>query len=183
MFTFDQLPPSLQPVALQSVRESTTYRYYLEQLADSFVEETERNWESVPIESKVVFRPLVGVEPPIIEGVKFRTKIYNFKEIAFLFDAAGIEKNQVNPNKVRKVLVFYPDERDVEVKVAFKGEYTEKEKDAVINLTRLWAIFIADNLWAEAEDFLAEQMADEPVRRWAIERGAKFDDGGRYMLL
>ena len=183
MFTFDQLPPSLRPVALQSVRESTTYRYYLEQLADSFVEETERNWESVPIESKVVFRPLVGVEPPIIEGVKFRTKIYNFKEIAFLFDAAGIEKNQVNPNKVRKVLVFYPDERDVEVKVAFKGEYTEKEKDAVINLTRLWAIFIADNLWAEAEDFLAEQMADELVRRWAIERGAKFDDGGRFMLL
>lgn len=183
MLTFDQLPPSLQPLALQSIRESTTYRYYLEQLVDSFVEETERDWESVPIESKVVFRPLVGVEPPIIEGVKFRTKIYNFKEIAFLFNAAGIEKNQVNPNKVRKVLVFYPDERDVEVKVAFKGEYTEKEKDAVINLTRLWSIFIADNLWAEAEDFLAEQMADEPVRRWAIERGAKFDDGGRFMLL
>lgn len=183
MFTFDQLPPSLQPVALQSIRESTTYRYYLEHLVDSFVEETERDWESVPIESKVVFRPLVGVEPPIIEGVKFRTKIYNFKEIAFLFNAAGIEKNQVNPNKVRKVLVFYPDERDVEVKVAFKGEYTEKEKDAVINLTRLWAIFIADNLWAEAENFLAEQMADEPVRMWVITRVAKFNEDGSFVSL
>ena len=183
MFTFDQLPPSLQPVALQSVRESTTYRYYLEQLTDSFVEETERNWESVPIESKVVFRPLVGVDPPIIDGVKFRTKIYNFKEISFLFDAAGIEKNQVNPNKVRKVIVFCPNERDVEVKVAFKDDYTEREEDAVLNLTRLWAIYIADNLWAEAEDFLEEQMANEPVRKWAIERGAKFDEGGRFVSL
>lgn len=183
MFTFDQLPPSLQPVALQSVRESTTYRYYLEQLADSFVEETEREWESVPIESKVMFRPLVGVEPPVIEGVKFRAKIYNFREISYLFEAAGIERELVDPNKVRKVLVFYPDERGVEVKVAFKGDYTEREEDAVINLTRLWAIFISENLWAEAEDFLMEQMADEPVRRWAVERVAKFDEGGNFVSL
>ena len=147
------------------------------------MEKTEPDWESVPIEAKVVFRPLVGIEPPVIEGVKFRTKIYNFKEISFLFDAAGIEKNQVNPNKVRKVLVFYPDERDVEIKVAFNGKYTEKEKDAVINLTRLWAIFIADNLWAEAEDFLMDQMSDEPVRRWVITRGAKFNEDGCFVSL
>lgn len=183
MLIFDQLSLDLQPVAIQSVRESTIYRYYLEQLADSFVEDTEKKWESVPIESKVVFRPLVGTEPPIIEGVKFRAKIYNFREISFLFDAAGIERKQVDPSKVRKVLVFFPNEREVEVKVAFKGDYTEQEEDAVINLTQLWAIFIADNLWAEAEDFLEERMADEPVRRWAIECGAKFDDYGVFVSL
>lgn len=183
MLTFDQLPPTLRSVALQSVRESTTYRYYLEQLADSFVEETERDWESVPIESKVVFKPLDGVNPPAIEGVKFRAKIYNFREISYLFEAAGIERELVDPNKVRKVLVFYPDERGVEVKVAFKGDYTEREEDAVINLTRLWAIFISENLWAEAEDFLMEQMADESVRRWAVECGTKFDEDGRIVAL
>ena len=183
MFTFDQLPPALQPAALQSVRESTIYRYYLEQLADSFVEETEKEWESVPIESKVVFRPLIGTELPVIDGVKFRAKIYNFRDISYLFEAAGIEKEQVDPNKVRKVLVFFPNEKDVEVKVAFKSDYTEREEDAVINLTRLWAIYIADNLWAEAEDFLAEQMADEPVRRWVITRVAKFNEDGSFVSL
>lgn len=183
MLTFDQLPPSLQPVALQSIRESMIYRYYLEQQVDSFVEETEREWESVPIESKVMFRPLVGVAPPIIEGVKFRAKIYNFREISYLFEAAGIEREMVDPNKVRKVLVFFPNEKDVEVKVAFKSDYTEREEDAVINLTRLWAIYIADNLWAEADDFLIDQMTDEPVRRWAVEREAKFDENGRFVAL
>lgn len=183
MFTFNQLPLALQPVALQSVRESTTYRYYLEQLADSFVEETEKEWESVPIESKVVFRPLIGTELPVIDGVKFRAKIYNFREISYLFEAAGIDREVVDPNKVRKVLVFFPDERGVEVKVAFKGDYTEQEEDSVVNLTRLWAIFIVDNLWAEAEDFLMEQMADEHVRRWTVERGTKFDEDGRFVAL
>lgn len=183
MLTFNQLPPTLRSVALQSVRESTTYRYYLEQLSDSFVEDTEKEWESVPIESKVVFRPLMGVEPPIIDGVKFRAKIYNFREISYLFEAAGIDRELVDPNKVRKVLVFFPNEKDVEVKVAFKSDYTEREEDAVINLTRLWAIFISENLWAEAEDFLMEQMADEPVRRWAVERGTKFDEDGKFVSL
>ena len=183
MLTFNQLPPTLQSVALQSVRESTIYRYYLEQLADSFVEETEKEWESIPIESKVVFRPLIGTESPVIDGVKFRAKTYNFRDIACLFEAAGIEREQVDPNNVRKVLVFFPNERDVEVKVAFKDDYTEREKDAVINLTRLWAIYIADNLWAEADDFLIDQMTDEPVRRWAVEREAKFDEDGRFVAL
>ena len=183
MLTFDQLPPALQPAALQSVRESTIYRYYLEQLADSFVEETEKEWESVPIESKVVFRPLIGTELPVIDGVKFRAKIYNFRDISYLFEAAGIEKEQVDPNKVRKVLVFFPNEKDVEVKVAFKSDYTEREEDAVINLTRLWAIYIADNLWAEAEDFLIGQMSDEPVRRWVITRVAKFNEDGYFVSL
>ena len=183
MFAFEELPPNLKPLALQSTRESTTYRYYLEQQADAFVEETEQEWESVPIESKVMFRPLVGGKPPIIEGVKFRAKIYNFREISYLFKAAGIEKANVDPSNVRKILVFFQNERDIAIKLAFKGEYTEKQEDAVINLTRLWAIFIADNLWAEANDFLLSQMDDNIVREWVIHRNAKFDKNGKFLSL
>ena len=67
--------------------------------------------------------------------------------------------------------------------IEIKGDYTEREEDAVINLARLWSIFISENLWAEAEDFLMEQMADDPVRRWVVEHGAKFDEDGRFVAL
>ena len=183
MFSFEELPPNIQPIAIQSTRESTTYRYCLEQQADAFVEETEQEWESVPIESKVMFRPLVDGKPPIIEGVKFRAKIYNFREISYLFKAAGIERENVDPSNVRKILVFFQNEGDIAIKLAFKGEYTEKQEDAVVNLTRLWAIFIANNLWAEANDFLMSQMDDNVVREWAIHRRAKFDDNGKFISL
>ena len=67
--------------------------------------------------------------------------------------------------------------------IEINGDYTEREEDAVINLTRLWAIFISENLWAEAKDFLMERMADQPVRRWAVECGTKFDKDGRFVPL
>lgn len=61
-----------------------------------------------------------------------------------------------------------------------RDNLSEKEIDAIYNLTRLWAIFLADNLWAEAEAIVKNRMSDNAVREWLLLRGGRFDVDGVF---
>lgn len=63
-----------------------------------------------------------------------------------------------------------------------RDNLSEKEIDAIYNLTRLWAIFLADNLWAEAEAIVKIRMSDDAVREWILLRGGRFDADGVFVV-
>lgn len=61
-----------------------------------------------------------------------------------------------------------------------RDNLSEKEIDAIYNLARLWAIFLADNLWAEVEAIVKIRMSDDAVREWILLRGGRFDTDGVF---
>ena len=181
MFSFGELPPKQQKTAIKTTRESQIYRCYVEQAVDVEIEEIAAEWENVPIETKVDFEPLKDSLPPKVSGVRMRSTIERFDEISCLFETSGID---VSPDTIGKVSILFQDERVISVETKGKqGNLSEKEIDAIYNLTRLWAIFLADNLWAEAEDIVNIRMNDDAVREWILLRGGRFDADGAFLCV
>ena len=88
-----------------------------------------------------------------------RSAVESFEEISCFFETSGIETKGKRDN------------------------LSEKEIDAIYNLTRLWAIFLADNLWAEAEAIVKIRMSDDVVREWILLRGGRFDTDGMFLCV
>ena len=63
-----------------------------------------------------------------------------------------------------------------------RDNLSEKEIDAIYNLPPSFGtIFLADNLWAEAEAIVKIRMSDDAVREWILLRGGKFDADGVFL--
>lgn len=181
MFSFGELTPEQQKIAIKTTRESQIYRYYVEQAVDAEIEEIAAEWENVPIETKVDFEPLKDGLPPKVSGVRMRSTVESFEEISCLFETSGID---INPNIIGKVSILFQDERVISIETKGKRDnLSEKEIDAIYNLTRLWAIFLADNLWAEAEAIIKNRMSDDAVREWILLRGGGFDADGVFLYV
>lgn len=181
MFSFGELTPEQQKTAIKTTRESQIYRYYVEQFVDAEIEEIAAEWENVPIETKVDFEPLKDGSPPKVSGVRMRSTVESFDEISCLFETSGID---IRPDIVGKVSILFQDERVISVETKGKrGNLSEKEIDAIYNLTRLWAIFLADNLWSEAEDIVKIHMNDDAVREWILLRCGRFDSKGAFLCV
>ena len=179
MLSFKELTPEQQKTAIKTTRESQIYRYYVEQAVDAEIEEIAAEWENVPIETKVDFEPLKDGLPPKVSGVRMRSTVESFEEISCLFETSGID---INPDIIGKVSILFQDERVISIEIKGKRDnLSEKEIDAIYNLTRLWAIFLADNLWAEAEAIVKIRMSDDAVRGWILLRGGRFDAEGVFL--
>ena len=108
-----------------------------------------------------------------------RSPVESFEKISCLFETSGID---INPDIIGKVSVLFQDERVISIETKGKRDnLSEKEIDAIYNLTRLWAIFLADNLWAEAEAIVKIRMSDDAVREWILLRGGRFDTDGVFL--
>lgn len=105
--------------------------------------------------------------------VRICSTVESFEEISCLFETSDID---INPNIIGKVSILFQDERVISIETKGKSDnLSEKEIDAIYNLTRLWAIFLADNLWVEAEAIVKIRMSDDAVRKWILLRGGWFD--------
>lgn len=105
--------------------------------------------------------------------------VERFEEISCLFKTSGID---INPDIVGKVSILFQDERVIFIETKGKRDnFSEKEIDAIYNLPRLWAIFLADNLWAEAEAIVKIRMNDDAVCEWILLRGRRFDTDGAFL--
>lgn len=62
-----------------------------------------------------------------------------------------------------------------------RDNLSEKEIDAIYNLPRLLAIFLVDNLWAEAKAIVKIRMSDDAVCEWILLRGGRFDVDGVFL--
>ena len=105
--------------------------------------------------------------------------VERFEEISCLFKTSGID---INPDIIGKVSILFQDERVISIETKGKRDnLSEKEIDAIYNLTRLWAIFLANNLWAEAEAIVKLRMSDDAVREWILLRGGRFCADGVFL--